>query len=180
MSRRGFTLIELMVSIALSVIVLFFLYRALDIQRTSNETALRSSDALRKRTALYELLYTDLMQAKWVKTEPLPNRNYSLLFMQTTNSLHQIPQPYVVYFVHEKNRTLVRLESAYELTLPIDSELVKYVFSDRLLEGVQKFVVLEQSLKQNQKSGLAKKRTHEYLLFLKWPRDSMLIDIQKE
>jgi prepilin-type N-terminal cleavage/methylation domain-containing protein len=175
MNRSAFTLVELMISVALTAIVLLFLYRALDVQRISNETASRSSKTILERTALYKLLYADLIEAKWIKREPLSNKDYSLLFMRTSNSLHQIPLPYVVYFVHENNRTLVRLESAYELKFPISGELVKYVFADKLLEKVRKFVVLERGSKQKRK-----KASKEYLLFLKWDKENMVMDVKKE
>ncbi len=190
MSRRGFTLVELMVSIALTTIVVLFLYKALSTQQHSNDIVARNALGIAKRTQLYELIYADLLEAQEVRVEPVFNKDYTILFLHTTNSLHQIPFPYVAYYVHENNRTLVRLESAYALKFPVESEMVKYIFADRLLEGVQKFIVQERGgsvrgerrelLPGESEKSKDKNGSKEYLLFLKWPGDEMLIDMKKE
>ena len=189
MNKRGFTLIELMVSIALTVIVVLFLYKALSNQEIANEVIAKKALKIEQKEKLFELLYRDLSQAQEIKVEPVFNRDYRLLFLHTTNSLHQIPMPYVAYFVHENNRTLVRLESAYSFKFPVEPEKIKYIFADPLVAQVEKFIVLEdmqggrkrRELLPGERPPKAKDQngSKEYLLFLKWQDERLVIDIKK-
>ncbi len=187
MSRRGFTLIELMVSIALTVIVVLFLYKALSNQEIANKILQKNAQAVQDKALLYELFLRDLAQAKSIKIEPLFNKNYRILYLTTTNSLHQIPTAHVAYFVHEQNRTLVRLESAYPIKLPVPSENLKLIFADPLVSGVDRFIVEEVSANRAAREPLPGEKvppksdqngTKEYLLFLHWQKQKLLLDIK--
>ncbi|NPA64265.1 MAG: prepilin-type N-terminal cleavage/methylation domain-containing protein [Epsilonproteobacteria bacterium] len=190
---RAFTLVELMVSIALTTIVVFFLYRALSNQEQANEIIAKNVHEISKKEKLYHLLFRDISKATSIQSEPLFNKSYSILLMRTSNSLHQIPNPYVAYFVHEKNLTLVRLESAYPIKFPVDYEKVKYIFADPLIAQTKKFVVLDSSAaggstqrellpgerprgEKKDKNATASK---EYLIFFKWEKEKLLMDIRK-
>ena len=191
MSRRAFTLVELMVSIALTTIVVFFLYKALSTQEQANEIIAKNVEVISKKEKLYHLLFRDISKATGIATEPVFNKNYALLFLQTTNSLHQIPHPYVAYFVHENNKTLVRLESAYPIKFPVDYEKVKYIFADPLIGQTQKFIVLDsetsggggqRELLPGERPKTKKKDRKgqkEYLIFFKWNDEKLLMDIRK-
>ncbi|MRJ01818.1 MAG: prepilin-type N-terminal cleavage/methylation domain-containing protein [Epsilonproteobacteria bacterium] len=194
MNRRGFTLIELMVSIALTTIVVLFLYRALSNQERANGVLARKGLQLEERRKVYELLFRDLMEASSVKVVPLGNRNFTILQLKTTNSLHQVPKPYVAYFVHERNATLVRLESARPIGFPVPLGEIKYIFADPLVNGVEKFIIVERGAQGGRrmerellpgekalpqppkgKGG----RGREYLIYLKWKGEEFLIDMKK-
>jgi len=188
MSRRAFTLIELMVSIALTVIVVLFLYKALSNQEMANKILQKNAKEIQEKTQLYELLVRDLTQAKSIKIEPLFSKNYRILYLTTTNSLHQIPTAHVAYFVHEHNKTLVRLESAYPIKLPVPTEKVKFIFADPLVSGVDRFIVEEVGTKRAAREPLPGERvpprsdqngSKEYLLFLHWQKEKLLLDIKK-
>ncbi len=181
-----------MVSIALTAIVVLFLYKALSNQEIANEVIAKKASQIQKKEKLFELLYRDLIQAQSIKVEPVFNKDYRLLFLRTRNSIHEIPMPYVAYFVHENNKTLVRLESAYELKFPVELEKIKYTFADPLVSEVEKFIVLqsegvgggakERELLPGERPRPKKKdknATKEYLLFLKWQDKKLLMDIKK-
>ncbi len=139
MSRYAFTLIELMISIALTVIVVFFLYKALAIQGRVNETLQKKSDTIHKKNQLFVLIYKDFKKANKTEIINTFNKSYTVFAMQTKNSLHNIPFAYVVYYVNAKDKTLIRLESALPIHLPVEPERVALVFSDVLEKGVEKF-----------------------------------------
>jgi len=187
-NRKAFTLIELMISIALTVIVVFFLYKALSNQERASEVLGSHAYSLFLKEKLYKLLFLDLSQAQEVKVEPLFNKDYRLLILKTTNSLHQIPLPYVAYFVHERNKTLVRLESAYPIKFPLDFEKVKLTFADPLVSDVKKFVILNLAQSKQKRELLPGERpppkknkdgSQEFLLFLKWQDQRILLDVKR-
>ncbi|NPA03514.1 MAG: prepilin-type N-terminal cleavage/methylation domain-containing protein [Epsilonproteobacteria bacterium] len=190
MNRRAFTLIELMVSIALTTIVVFFLYKALSNQERATEILAKNANELSVKDKLFQLLFLDLSQAQEVKIQHLFNKDYKILTLKTSNSLHQIPFPYVSYFVHERNRTLVRLESAYPIKFPVEFEQVKKTFADPLVSDVKKFIVIDvmqggglgRELLPGERPPPKKKKedsSKEYLLFLKWKKDRIIMDVKK-
>ncbi|MRI83430.1 MAG: hypothetical protein C6I00_03330 [Nitratiruptor sp.] len=187
MHRRAFTLIELLISIALTATVLLFLYKALATQEILNASLQRHTHRIATQEALFALLHRDLLKARSIQVIPLSNRDYSILMLQTTNSLHQIPMPYVAYFVHERNATLVRLESAYKFTFPVDFEGIKYIFADPLISQVNKFLVIQRQSggKKRRQIPLPGERLPtpkedngtrgEYLIYLQWEDGKMVV-----
>ncbi len=139
MSRRSFTLIELMVSIVLTVIVVFFLYKALAMQEKANESLQKKGKIIAKSNQLFELLYRDFKESNSSEVVNTFNKNYNIFSLTTTNSLHELPFAYVIYYVNAKDKTLVRLESSLPLHLPVSLEKVPFVFADVLLKNVKKF-----------------------------------------
>jgi len=139
MSRRAFTLIELMVSIALTVIVVLFLYKALATQEISNKVLAKNAASLHQTDQIFDLLYRDFLESNETKIATTFNKDYNILYLSTRNSLHDIPVAHVVYYVNAKDKTLVRLESAYPIKLPVDLEKIKYIFADPLVKKITKF-----------------------------------------
>jgi len=184
--KRAFTLIELMVSIALTVIVVFFLYKALETQRKSNTILTKKYAAIEKENLLFKLLYADIYESNESSIEKIFNKDYNILYLSTKNSLHQIPFAHVVYYINPKKKTLVRLESAYPLKLPVDLEKIKYIFADTLVKGVEKFRLF--SFSQGKKRELLpgeappkeqEKKEKKYLLFLSYKQKNIVFEIFK-
>ena len=139
MSKRSFTLIELMISIVLTVIVVFFLYRALNIQEHTNMSLQKKGDILSKSDKLFSLIYRDFKEASKIQVINTFNKDYNILSFETKNSLHNIPFANVVYYINAKDKTLVRLESAFPIHLPVMPEKVAFVFADVLMKKIKKF-----------------------------------------
>lgn len=190
MSRKAFTLIELMVSIALTVIVVLFLYRALATQEISNKVLAKNATKLRQVDQLFNLLYRDFLESNETKIITTFNKEYNIVYLATKYSLHNIPFAYVMYYVNAKDKTLVRLESAYPFKLPVDLEKMKYIFVDRLIKKVSKFRVFQSQQGDNQGRELLpgeaprvqkkdEKSVKKYLVFIKNPYNSLLFEVAK-
>ena len=190
MSRKAFTLIELMVSIALTVIVVLFLYRALATQEISNKVLAKNATRLRQVDQLFNLLYRDFLESNETKIITTFNKEYNIVYLATKDSLHNIPFAYVMYYVNAKDKTLVRLESAYPFKLPVDLEKMKYIFVDRLIKKVSKFRVFQSQQGDNQRRELLpgeaprvqkkdEKSVKKYLVFIKNPYNSLLFEVAK-
>jgi len=111
--RKGFTLIELMVSISILSVMVVFLYQSYaSLNRSNkfyaNELTKISAQQLRKRVLFLDY---SLAHAKSLKIKNLGSEE-DIVFMQTSHSLHKIYNPYVAYVIKEKK--LYRLESLKE------------------------------------------------------------------
>ena len=191
MSRRAFTLVELMVSIALTVIVVLFLYKALVTQENSNKVLAKNASALHQIDQIFGLLYRDFIESNETKIAPTFNKDYNILYLSTKNSLHSVPFAHVVYYVNTKDKTLVRLESAYPIKLPVDLEKIKYIFADPLVKKITKFRVFQTQQTNNQKRrellpGEApqpqknlEESAKKYLIFIKNQQNSVLFEAGK-
>jgi len=190
MSRKAFTLIELMVSIALTVIVVLFLYKSLATQEISNKVLAKNASVLHQTDQIFNLLYRDFLESNETKIATTFNKDYNILYLATKNSLHDIPFAHVVYYVNAKDKTLVRLESAYPMKLPVDLEKIKYIFADVLIDKVTKFRIFQTQQESRQKRrellpGEAPPKSRpsnmpsKYLIFFKKDRKSTVFEVGK-
>ena len=190
MNKRAFTLIELMVSIALTVIVVLFLYKALATQEISNKVLAKNAASLHQTDQIFDLLYKDFLESNETKIATTFNKDYNILYLSTKNSLHDIPFAHVVYYVNVKDKTLVRLESAHPMKLPVDLEKIKYIFADTLIDKVTKFRVFQSQQESSQKRrellpGEAPPKSRltnipsKYLLFFENGRKSTVFEVGK-
>ena len=123
MIKRAFTLIELIISIFLLTLVVFALYKNLDIVKKSTiqlHTHLQNSQ---KDIKAYKLLYLDLLQMTNRPVITSKNRNYDRVCFFSKNSLYNLPKAYICWVVHKKNNTLLRVESSKKFTLPPQKEI---------------------------------------------------------
>ena len=177
MSRSSFTLIELMISIALTTIIVFFLYRALTIQEQVNESLQKKSEHIDQSGKLFELIYRDFKEANKTQVINTFNKDYNIFALQTKNSLHNIPFAYVLYYINARDKTFVRLESASPIYLPVVPEKVAFVFADVLMKKIEKFRVFPaNTLLKNRrellpgeapKKGAIKNKDISYLVYIK-------------
>ncbi len=109
--RPAFTLIELVLTIFLLGLIVYFLYGAVaDMQRSNEIFAKRSRSAFYNQRIL-SMLQKDLFFATKLSISGHEN---SFVTMQTNNSLFDIDAPYVAWMVKPDLKKLVRFES----TLP--------------------------------------------------------------
>ena len=124
--RKGFTLIELMVSITILSVMVVFLYQSYASLNRSNKFYANELTKLTKRQLRKRVLFLDysLATANSIQIKNL-GREEDIVFMQTSHSLHKIYNPYVAYVIKEKK--LYRLESLKkfkEYPLSVDDEFV--------------------------------------------------------
>jgi len=143
-SKRGFTLIEMMISITILSIMMLFLYKTYSTFNISNDNLKKELDTTLKIQKIKKTIYLDFTLAQNSSIR-IQNRekNEDFIFFQTTNSIHRRYNPYIAYKV--KNNKLYRLESLNRLTtyeFPADSE-----FDADFLGEVKSFRVYKSSKK---------------------------------
>jgi len=117
MLRRGFTLLEMLISTVLLSLVLLGLYGALNLQKNSNKHLFEYlSNALdADKGAL--VLYRDIFQSDGIIT--VKNGEFDRLCINnTSHSLHGLAQAKVCWVVAKENKALLRIEgNDYRLPL---------------------------------------------------------------
>lgn len=110
-NRQAFTLIELVVSIFLLGIIVYFLYGAVAGLQKSNAIFAKRSQSAFYYQKILSMLQKDIFFAD---TLALSGHENSFVQMQTNNSMYDIDAPYVVWMLKPDLKKLVRFES----TLP--------------------------------------------------------------
>lgn len=139
MNRSGFTLMEMLVSVVLIVLITLFMYGAIAGSKMTSKTLAGHAEVEQNRTRIYALFYQDLIEALWVKTVPTANRRFTVVQMQTRNTLYDISVPYVTYYVNTHKNSLIRLESARAISLPVGYDDRYRIHADILAEKVSDF-----------------------------------------
>jgi len=122
--RKGFTLIELMISVTILSIIMIFLYESYSQLNKGNKIFASKVQEIKSLELLKKVIYSDFSLSTDVKILD-QNRREDVVFLNTANSIHQRFCPNVAYVVNDKK--LYRLESLkpfVEYPLISDSEFV--------------------------------------------------------
>lgn len=135
--RKAFTLIEVLISIALMGIIIVALFSSVDLLQNSNEHLLKHLKKSKKISKATKTLYNDILSSDGNIT--LKKDEFSRVCMEETrNSLYALPSAKVCWVVLKKDKTLVRVEgNAYRLPLRVDDR----VEVDFIMKGVSLFDV---------------------------------------
>ncbi len=139
MKRKAFTLMELLVSVALLAIITVFMYGAIASSKLSNEVLGRHGEKEHNRTMVFNLLYRDIFESFYIESTPTKEKHFTLVQMQTLNSIYDITAPHVTYYVDSQTDSLMRLEAARKITLPVKYEDRYAIHADIIMTGVSDF-----------------------------------------
>jgi len=139
-NRKAFTLLEVLISIALLGIILPALYKSVDMLQDSNQHLFEYLEKSKKITKATQTLYLDILSSDGNIT--IKKDEFTRLCMeQTKNSLYALPVAKVCWVVLKKDNTLVRIEgNAYNL--PLGSE--ERVEINPIMKGVELFDIYHQ------------------------------------
>ncbi len=148
MKRRGFTLIELMVSISILSLMMIFLYQSYASLNRSNAFYKKEVNRIIDRDMIKKIIYLDFTLSVHKSVKILnQEKTEDVVFFQSSNSLHKNYNPYIAYFI--KDSKLYRLESLIEFKeYPLSSE---NEFSVDFLGEADSFRVYVSSKKINKK-----------------------------
>jgi prepilin-type N-terminal cleavage/methylation domain-containing protein len=135
LKRPAFTIIEVLIAIALMGIILPALYEAVALLRDSNTHLFSYLEKAKKVTQATDTLYLDLVSSDGNIT--IAKNDFSSVCIENTkNSLYALSVAKVCWIVLKKENTLVRVEG-YGYTLPLDSE--ERVEVDSVMKNVELF-----------------------------------------
>ena len=137
--KKSFTLIEVMISIVIFSILVLFMSKVVTSLNISLNTINDKYKKENKKSLLVKTLYNDILAKRNIKIKN--SKNYSIVYIQTSNSLYNIPMPYVIWYVSKKDNALMRLESSKKITLPINIENDFYL--DKFTSNVEIFQIYQ-------------------------------------
>jgi hypothetical protein len=132
---------EILISIVILVLIVTMFYRTIFGLDTTQKGLYKHFQAFKNDEKLFYLLYKDLFLSQEFNKSSSYDKKYDIINIITSNSLHDIANPNVVYFVN-KDEALIRLESAKPITLPVTQEYMFYIYADRLALNVDSFNIL--------------------------------------
>ncbi len=144
MTKKGFTLVELLVSIVLFGLISMLLFSVIDTMRKQLFFFQAKELTMDSKNLVLSLFRSDFNRPLGLKIINGENKNFSLVMINGSNrSLYGIDHPNVAWVVLKHNTTLVRLESAHPIALPIKPELQYLVHSDVIATDCEIFRVYE-------------------------------------
>jgi len=135
--RKAFTLLEVLISIALMGIVLVALFSSVEILQDSNQHLSKQLEKTKKITEATQVLYKDILSSDGNLT--ITKDEFTRLCIESTaNTLYALPRAKVCWVVMKEKNSLVRVEGT-EYTLPTRSE--DRVEVDTVMQNVELFDV---------------------------------------
>lgn len=146
MKRPAFTLIELLISIALFGLITVLLFGTIDNLRTQVTFYQDKEKQLIDKNRVLSLIRSDFDRVKTLTLLNSSGKNYiTASLIGSEHSLYGIDHPYVVWTVLQNKHRLVRLESAFAISLPVDPDKRYLIHSDVIGEECAVFRVYESS-----------------------------------
>ncbi len=146
--KKAFTLLEVMISITIFMIVLLFLYKALDQTKHSNKLFASKKENIQYLNHLGNIIFEDVMERikkdkeKELKIESKFDKNKnSIVQFQTRNTYHNIDFKYITYLVGA-NAKFVRIESKNKFAFEKSSYEfyeTNNSYTDILLDNIEYF-----------------------------------------
>jgi prepilin-type N-terminal cleavage/methylation domain-containing protein len=129
--RRGFTLLEMMISIVIFSLITIYLYQTLGTLRQANTFYSDKLEQASDTNLLLKTLFLDLSLSSKGSVEITEEEKLTdFVFMQTSHSVHRRIMPYVGYIIREG--VLYRIESPLKITRPI--EVTDHVIVDKIAQ----------------------------------------------
>lgn len=138
MTRRAFTLLEVLISITLLSLVLMALYKSTDLLHRSNQHLYHHLEQAANSIKGVQTLYMDILQADHNITVNQEKEFHQLIIENTGHSLYGLPRAKVAWLVYKDDNTLLRVEGS-EYSLPLKNE--EKVEVDPILKDMEIFQV---------------------------------------
>lgn len=135
--RKAFTLLEVLIAIALLGIMIPALYSGVEMLRQSNHHLFESLERAKKVTQATEVLFLDLLNSDG-KLDIKKDEYSRLCIENTKNSIYALPSAKVCWVVTKNEHALLRVEgNGYRLPLGLEEQ----VEIDSVMKDVELFDV---------------------------------------
>ena len=143
MKEGGRTLIELLVAIVLTSVIMTVLYGALNQARHQEAMITKTVSKALRDEQIRSTLFDDLLGATSLKMIDTGSQDRTIIALSTRHGLYSPNQAYVIWMVHRLNHTLIRLESATPIRLPLLGSEKYSVHCDRIEDHCRIFRLYE-------------------------------------
>lgn len=142
--KKSFTLIEMLISMLLGSIILYYTYNTINTTTKNHKTYETAAQDVYISGQVLLTLYRDLLHSIG-NIEIIHNKKFDAIRFYTRTSMHSMHNPYITYFVSKKDNALIRVESKeYFDIFNIGSnktQSLPYMFSDILTTECDSFRV---------------------------------------
>lgn len=143
MKKKAFTLIEVLISITLLIIIVLFLYQALDITTKSNKFFSNKLSIQTDRIRLKDIFVMDIIHSGANMIENITeNRDKNtILSLKSTNTYHHSSYNNITYLISREDN-LIRIENKIKFTKgKVDYDFFNQAYIDILASNIDKFKV---------------------------------------
>ena len=131
--KKSFTLVEVIISIVLLGIMFTYLYSTINSTKKQNNNYIEKSEIIKNEKQIYRLFNLDFAQIIGA-VKITHSKKYDVLEFKTKNSIYQIIEPTVTYFVSKKDNALIRVESLAPFKFDLKEEIDKvFLYADVLV-----------------------------------------------
>lgn len=137
--KKSFTLLELLISIALFFIIVVFLYKTIDQTKHSNNLFSNKEQALKESNHLHNIFLEDFGESSNITISYDKNKN-TIVKIVTNNTYHNAFFNNITYLINSSKK-LVRIESyqAFNELQPMTLDFEANSYIDILLENIEFF-----------------------------------------
>lgn len=144
MKRGAFTLVELLVSIALFGLIAVLLFGTIDELRKQQGFYKQKEAFVSQKNRIVSLLRTDFDRPQSLVVSDSGTKEFTVVSVSGANrSLYGVDRPNVVWLVLKNDTTLVRLESPSPITLPLAPEALYLTHIDVIGKHCELFRVYD-------------------------------------
>ena len=147
-NKTSFTLVEILVSIAIFTIVILFLHQALDMTQKTNSFYSEKLDEKKLQNNLKKMFFLDLIHKNKGFISKEDRQKNSIVTFQTTNTYHNPFYQNITYMV-SKEKNLIRIESKTKFnSRKLNNNFFNTSYIDIIDSNITKFKVKEQKDKK--------------------------------
>ncbi|MDR2635291.1 MAG: prepilin-type N-terminal cleavage/methylation domain-containing protein [Campylobacteraceae bacterium] len=141
--KRAFTLLEVIISIAIFALIAVYMYQSINVVTIGNSFYERKYTDDERTDKVRRLFYNDLFLQTDVYANAAINQNgdFDIFYLHTKNSIHAMTSPYVAYFVNDG--ALFRVESKAREIMPPNYQVAERIKVDKLFDNVTLFRIYE-------------------------------------
>ena len=137
--KEAFTLVEVLTSIVLLGLIFTYLSSTINSVKQQNNNYIEKSDLLQKEKKLFLLFNLDLAQSITPIVSNVKGR-YDIVNFKSKNSIYDIIDPHITYFVSKKDNALIRVESLEGFDIKNKDQLTKtFLYADILTPNCKSF-----------------------------------------
>lgn len=141
MMKKAFTLLEVTISITLFMILVLFLYKALDQTKHTNDIFEKKKEVVKEANSINKILLEDIAEIKSPIKIVFDDDKNSIVRFKSNNTYHNGFLNNITYLI-SSNSKLVRIESSDEFKMQNSLlDFYENAYIDILLEDIEFFEV---------------------------------------
>lgn len=141
MMKKAFTLLEVTISITLFMILVLFLYKALDQTKHTNDIFEKKKEVVKEANSINKILLEDIAEIKSPIKIAFDDDKNSIVRFKSNNTYHNGFLNNITYLI-SSNSKLVRIESSDEFKMQNSLlDFYENAYIDILLEDIEFFEV---------------------------------------